>query len=68
MKHVKEIINDINFFIRDVSIIVIKLKTKNINYFDLIIEKKEDIINVKKYIIYKDVYEFKKRIDIYLIQ
>ena len=44
---------------------MIKLKTKEIDYFDFTAKDKRDIVIFKKHVIYKKVYEFKNRINIY---
>ena len=40
---------------------------KEINYFDFITKDKRDIIILKKHVIYKNVYNFKNRINIYTL-
>ena len=44
---------------------MIKLKAKEINYFDSTIKDEKDIVIFEKHVIYKNVYEFKNRINIY---
>ena len=43
-------------FIIDSSDLTAKLKPEDINYFDSTIEGERDIINLDKYVIYKDIY------------
>ena len=38
---------------------------KEINYFDSTIKDERDIIIFEKHVIYKNVYEFKNRVNIY---
>ena len=51
----------IGYKISRASIIVrsIKYKLENINFFDLVAESEDDIVNIEKYVIYKNIYEFK---------
>ena len=43
----------------------VKLKTKEIDYFDSTTKGEKDIVTSEKHVIYKDVYEFKNRINTY---
>ena len=43
-----------------------KYRYKNISYFDPGVEGEGDITNVGKHVVYKHVYEFKERIEIYV--
>ena len=40
---------------------------KEINFFDSIAKGERDIIIFKKHVIYKNVYKFKNRINIYIL-
>ena len=55
--------NENNVVALKIKIRSIKYKLENINFFDLVVESENDIINVEKYVIYKNIYKFKNRIN-----
>ena len=42
---------------------IVKFTAKNIDFFDSAVESEDNLVNIEKYVIYKNIYEFKDRID-----